>query len=84
MEMSEQERLLAQVGEMLSKIARPYPADDELPPEVRSGLSQLGLSCTERTTREELISRLWARKRSLLTAMTPEWGGPGFTPPTAA
>jgi hypothetical protein len=82
--MSEHERLLTQLGEMLSKIARPYPVDDELPLEVRSGLCQLGFPCNEMTTREELISRLWARKRMLLAAMPPPWGGPGVTPPTAA
>lgn len=82
--MSEQERLLAQLGELLSKIARPYRADDDLPSDVRSRLSQMGFACSELTTREELIARLWARKRSLLTAMSPEWGGPRLTPPTAA
>ncbi len=82
--MSEHERMLAQLGEMLSKIARPHRADDELPLEVRANLCQLGFPCGELTTREELITRLWARKRSLLTAMQPEWGGPGITPPSAA
>ena len=77
--MSERDRLLIQLGEMLSRIARPYPADAELPMDVRSGLCQLGFPCNEMTTREELITRLWARKRSLL-----EWGGPGLTPPAAA
>jgi len=82
--MSEHERMLIQVGDMLSKIARPYRADDDLPQEVRANLCQLGFPCSELTTREELIAGLWARKRSLLTAMQPEWGGPGVTPPTAA
>ena len=82
--MSEHERTLAQLGEMLSKIARPHRADDELPLEVRANLCQLGFPCGELTTREELIARLWARKRSLLTATQPEWGGPGITPPSAA
>ena len=77
--MSERDRLLIQLGEMLSRIARPYPADAELPMDVRSGLSQLGFPYTELTTREELIARLWACKRSLL-----EWGGTGVTPPSAA
>jgi len=82
--MSEHETTLAQLGEVLSRIARPHRADDELPLEVRANLCQLGFPCGELTTREELIARLWARKRSLLTAMQPEWGGPGITPPTAA
>ncbi len=82
--MSEQERLLAQLGELLSKIARPHRTDDDLPSDVRSRLSQMGFAYSELTTREELIARLWARKRSLLVAMAPEWGGPRFTPPTAA
>jgi len=67
--MSEHERMLVQLGEMLSKIARPC---------------QLGFPCNELTSREELIARLWARKRTLQTAIQPEWGGPGVTPPTAA
>lgn len=82
--MGEHERLLTQLGEMLSKIARPYPVEDELPHELRSGLCQLGFPCTDVTTREELISRLWARKRMLLAAMQAQWGGPGVTPPSAA
>ena len=82
--MGEQERLLSQVGEMLSQIARPHAVDDELPLELRSGLSRLGFPCTDMTTREELISRLWARKRTLLAATQPGWGGPGVTPPSAA
>lgn len=82
--MGEHERMLAQLGEMLAKIARPHRADDDLPLEVKVNLRQLGFPCSELTTREELITRLWARKRSLLTAMQPEWGGPGITPPSAA
>ncbi len=82
--MSEHETTLAQLGEVLSRIARPHRADDELPLEVRANLCQLGFPCGELTTREELIARLWARKRSLLTAVQPEWGGPGITPPSAA
>jgi len=82
--MSEQERLLAQLGDMLAKIARPHRADDELPIDLRSRLSQMGFPCSELTTREELIARLWARKRSLVAAMSAEWGGPGLTPPSAA
>jgi hypothetical protein len=83
--MSEHERMLTRLGEMLSQIARPHGVDeDELPLEVRSGLCQLGFPCNELTTREELITRLWARKRMLMAAMQPHWGGPGITPPSAA
>jgi hypothetical protein len=82
--MSEHEKLLDRLGQMLSQIARPYAVDDDLPLEVRSGLCQLGFPCNELTTREELITRLWARKRMLMAAMQPQWGGPGLTPPTAA
>jgi hypothetical protein len=81
--MSEHERLLASLGEMLSEVARPHAVDDDLPLELRSGLHRLGVPCTEMTTREELISRLWARKRILMAAMQPQWdGGPGA--PSAA
>jgi hypothetical protein len=82
--MSEHEQMLVQLGELLSRVARPYRCEDDLPADVQAMLRQLGLPCTELTSREELIARLWARKRSLLTAMQPEWGGPGVTPPAAA
>ena len=82
--MSEHELLLVQLGDALSKVARPYRCDDELSAEVRMSLWQLGFPCSELTSREELIARLWARKRSVLTAMQPGWGGPGVTPPAAA
>jgi hypothetical protein len=82
--MSEHERMLVQLGEILSRLARPYRAEDELPVDVRPVLCQLGFPCSELTSRQELIARLWAKKRSLLTAMQPDWGGPGITPPTAA
>lgn len=82
--MSEHERMLVQVGNLLSKVARPYLWDDALPEEVQTALWELGLACSEQTSRGELIARLWARKRSLMLAIQPEWGGPGFTPPSAA
>ena len=82
--MSEHELLLFQLGAVLAKVARPYRCDDDLPVDVRAQLWQLGLPCGELTSREELVARLWAKKRSLLTAMRQEWGGPGVTPPAAA
>jgi len=82
--MSEHELLLVQLGDVLSKVARPHRCDDQLPPDVRQTLSQLGFHCTELTSREELIAGLWARKRSVLTTMQPGWGGPTVTPPAAA
>jgi len=82
--MSEHELMLVQVGEVLSKVARPHRCDDGLPVDVRTALWQLGFPCNELTSREEVIVRLWAKKRSLLSTMQPGWGGPGVTPPTAA
>jgi hypothetical protein len=82
--MSEHELLLVQVGEVLSKVARPYRCDDALPVDVRAALWQLGFQCSDETPREEVIARLWAKKRSLLSTMQPGWGGPGVTPPAAA
>jgi len=82
--MCEHELMLVQLGDVLSQVARPHRVDYELPAEVRSSLWQLGFPVDELTSREELVARLWARKRSLLTAAQPEWGGPGVTPPTAA
>ena len=82
--MSEQERLLARLGSLLSQVARPHRCDDALPDEVHAGLWELGFPCSKETSREELVARLWARKRSLLLVMQSEWGGPGVTPPNAA
>ena len=82
--MSEHELQLVQLGRALSQVARPYGCDDVLPDEVKASLWQLGVPCSEKTSREELIARLWARKRSLLLTMQPGWGGPGVTPPSAA
>ena len=76
--------MLVQVGEVLSKVARPYRCEDVLPVDVRTALWQLGFPCGELTSREEVIARLWAKKRSLLSTMQPGWGGPGVTPPAAA
>jgi hypothetical protein len=82
--MSEQERMLRQLGRILSQIARPYACDEALPEEVRTSLWQLGFPCSELTPREEIVARLWARKRRLLTMLQPGWGGPQLTPPPAA
>lgn len=83
--MGERDWMLIKLGEMLDRIARPHRCEEEaLPLDVRATLWQLGVPCNERTPRQELVARLWARKRSLLTAMHPGWGGPGITPPSAA
>jgi hypothetical protein len=81
--MTDHERTLARLAEVLSQVARPHGVEDDLPPEIRSSLWQLGFPCTELTSREELIARLWARKRILMAAMQPQWGG-GPGAPTAA
>jgi hypothetical protein len=82
--MSEHERMLVTLGRLLEQIARPHTPQEELPVHIRTSLWQLGFQCSERTTREELIPRLWARKRSLLSTVGPEWGGPGPSPLSAA
>jgi hypothetical protein len=83
--MSDHERLMARVGKILDQVARPHRCDDALPVEVHASLWQIGMPCDELTTREELIARLWACKRTLMTLTQPGWGGgPGLTPPTAA
>jgi len=82
--MSEHEGMLVQLGSLLSRVARPHRCDDRLPDDVQAGLWELGVPCGDETSREELITRLWARKRSLLLMIQPEWGGPGVTPPSAA
>jgi hypothetical protein len=82
--MSEHERMLIRVGKLLDQLARPHRCEEALPIDVQATLWQLGFPCNELTTREELIPRLWARKRSLMSAGGPGWGGPGLTPPSAA
>jgi hypothetical protein len=87
--MSEHETMLIRVGRLLDQLARPYRCEEALPVDVQATLWQLGFPCNDLTTREELIPRLWARKRSLLSAggpgwSGPGWGGPGLTPPSAA
>ncbi|MDQ2942465.1 MAG: hypothetical protein M3R21_02190 [Candidatus Dormibacteraeota bacterium] len=82
--MSEHELMLAQVGQVLTQVARPYPYDAPLPVDIQARVWRLGLACDELTSREELVARLWARKRSLSLAIQPTWGGPGATPPNAA
>ncbi len=82
--MDGRERTLSLLGEMLARVARPHRADDELPTEVLRKLGLLGLASDQFATREDLIAGLWARKRSVLMAMEPDWGGPGITPPSAA
>ena len=74
--------MLVQLGNVLSRVARPHRCDDGLPDDVQATLWDLGLPCSEQTSREELVARLWARKRSLLLTIQPHWGGPGA--PSAA
>lgn len=82
--MSGRELMLVQVGEALAQVARPYRLDESLPGGLHASLRRLGVACSERTTREELVSLLWARKRSLSLGAQPIWNGPGATPPNAA
>ena len=82
--MSEHETMLVKLGQILDQVARPHPCDEGLPADVRATLWQLGVQCDELTPREELVLRLWARKRSVKTAMLVDWSGPGVTPPSAA
>jgi hypothetical protein len=82
--MSEHERMLVRLGRLLEQIARPHTCNESLPVEIQAGLWQLGFPCNELTPREELILRLWARKRSLMSGFGPELSGPGITPPSAA
>jgi hypothetical protein len=82
--MSEQELMLVQVGQVLQAVARPYNCDAPLPGHVQASLWRLGVPCDELTPREQVIALLWARKRSLSSAIQPPWRGPGATPPNAA
>lgn len=63
--------MLDRLGRLLEQVARPHRCDDVLPAEIRVSLWQEGIPCTELTPREELIPRLWARKRSLLDSWPP-------------
>ena len=76
--------MLARLSELLAQIARPYKCDEVIPVDVQANLWQLGLACEATTPREDLIARLWARKRSLQAILFPVWDGPGALPPSAA
>ena len=82
--MSERELMLAQLGQVLQKVARPYSCDAPLPGSVQADLWTLGVPCDALTPREQLIALIWARKRNLSMSCQPTWGGPGATPPSAA
>lgn len=83
--MSERDWMLIRLGQLLDLVARPHRCEEAaLPFEVRATLLQLGVPCSEQTPREELVAQLWALKRNLQAAITPGWGGPGITPPSAA
>jgi len=81
---SEQHLMLLQVGQVLSKVARPHRCDEGIPVEVQANIWQLGFPCDEETPRAELITRLWALKRTLQANFQFAWGGPKPTPPAAA
>jgi hypothetical protein len=82
--MSEHELMLVQVGEVLNRVARPHRCDAPLPADVQASVWRLGLACDGQTPLDDLVARLWARKRSLSVAIQPAWDGPGATPPSAA
>lgn len=84
MMMSEQDLMLVQLGQALNRVARPHQCDEALPGELQTRLWRLGVPCDELTPREQLVARMWARKRRLSLADQPSWGGPGATPPNAA
>ena len=82
--MSEHDLMLVEVGQVLNRVARPHCYDAPLPADVQASAWRLGLACDEQTPREDLVARLWARKRSLSVATQPTWDGPLTTPPNAA
>jgi len=82
--MSEQELMLVQVGQVLQEVARPFSCDAPLPGHVQASLWRLGVPCDELTPREHVVALLWARKRSLSSAVQPPWRDPGATPAPAA
>jgi len=82
--MSEQELMLVRVGQALQAVARPYSCDAPLPGHVQASLWRLGVACDELTPREQVIALLWARKRSLSSAVQPPWRDPEPTPAPAA
>lgn len=72
--MSERERMLLRLGQLLAQVARPHRCEEGVPAEVQASLSQLGFPCDVSTSRADLVAHLWARKRTLLQT----------TPPSAA
>jgi hypothetical protein len=66
----------------LDLVARPHSCHEALTLEVQAGLWQLGVPCSELTPRDEVVSRLWAKKRSVSPGRFGH--GPSAAPPTAA
>jgi hypothetical protein len=56
--MSEHELMLVQVGHVLNQVARSHLCDAPLPADIRARVWRLGLSCDERTPREDLVAQL--------------------------
>jgi hypothetical protein len=54
---------------VLAQLTRPSVPGAGLPPAVRQDLHQLGLSFRRTPRREELIARVWGRKRPLLAQL---------------
>jgi hypothetical protein len=66
----------------LNLVARPYSCGEALALEVQARLWQLGVPCSELTPRDEVVSRLWAKKRGVSPG---RFGpGPSAAPPAAA
>ena len=57
---------LSALDRMLGLLSRPVRAGDGLPAGVRDELRELGLRAGRSPRREELIERVWQRKRPLL------------------
>jgi hypothetical protein len=71
------------LGAALELVARPHGCDESLTLEVQARLWQLGVPCSDFTPRDELVSRLWARKRSQTPGRPDAFQLPDW-PPTAA
>jgi hypothetical protein len=67
---------LRRVERILADLARPTVGDESIAPQTRAAMVQVGIVVSGRSSRKDLIERLWNRKRSLLrqVGLLGDWG----------
>jgi hypothetical protein len=67
---------LKRVDRVISELARPALAENPMPAATLEALLAIGICVAGDASRQDLIERLWGRKRSLLRQMVAvgDWG----------